>query len=68
MGTIAKSTDQHLLASLVRYVETKCLLAGVTSSQGISLQSDHLNAYYGSAMRVVEDPSSAGFLRLQPYS
>jgi 5-methylthioadenosine/S-adenosylhomocysteine deaminase len=28
MGTIAKPTDPHLLASLVRYVETKCLLAG----------------------------------------
>ena len=61
MGTIAKSTDPHLLASLVRYVETKCLLAGVTSSQGISLQSDHLNAYYGSAMRVVEDPPERRF-------
>jgi len=61
MGTIARSTDPHLLASLVRYVETKCLLAGVTSSQGISLQSDHLNAYYGSAMRVVEDPSERRF-------
>jgi 5-methylthioadenosine/S-adenosylhomocysteine deaminase len=61
MGTIAKSTDPHLLASLVRYVETKCLLAGVTSSQGISLQSDHLNAYYGSAMRVVEDPTERRF-------
>jgi len=37
MGTIARSSDPHLLAALVRYVETKCLLAGVTSSQGISL-------------------------------
>jgi cytosine/adenosine deaminase-related metal-dependent hydrolase len=63
MGTIAKSTDPHLLASLVRYVETKCLLAGVTSSQGISLQSEHLNAYYGSAMRVVEDPPERSFPR-----
>src|SRR6516164_8897886 len=61
MGTIAKSTDPHLLASLVRYVETKCLLAGVTSSQGISLQSDHLNAYYRGAMRVVEDPVERNF-------
>jgi hypothetical protein len=56
MGTIAQSRDPRLLASLVRYVETKCLLAGVTSSQGISLRSDHLNAYYRGAMRVVEDP------------
>src|SRR5215469_495640 len=63
MNTIAKSMDPHLLASLVRYVETKCLLAGVTSSQGISLQSDHLNAYYGSVMRVVEDPPERGFPR-----
>jgi len=56
MNTIAKSRDPHLLASLARYVETKCLLAGVTSSQGISLKSDQLDAYYRSAMRVVEDP------------
>jgi cytosine/adenosine deaminase-related metal-dependent hydrolase len=61
MGVIARSTDPHLLASLVRYVETKCLLAGVTSSQGISLQSDHLNAYYRGAMRVVEDPTERQF-------
>lgn len=61
MGTIARSTDPHLLAALVRCVETKCLLAGVTSSQGISLQSDHLNAYYRGAMRVVEDPDERQF-------
>jgi amidohydrolase family protein len=61
MGTIARSSDPHLLAALVRYVETKCLLAGVTSSQGISLQSDHLNAYYRGAMRVVEDPVERKF-------
>jgi cytosine/adenosine deaminase-related metal-dependent hydrolase len=61
MNTIAKSTDPRLLASLVRYVETKCLLAGVTSSQGISLKSDHLEAYYRSAMRVVEDPNDHQF-------
>jgi 5-methylthioadenosine/S-adenosylhomocysteine deaminase len=61
MGTIAKSTDPRLLASLVRYVETKCLLAGVTSSQGISLKSDQLDAYYRSAMRVVEDPADRQF-------
>ena len=61
MNTIAKSNDPHLLASLVRYVETKCLLAGVTSSQGISLKSDQLDAYYRSAMRVVEDPTEHQF-------
>ncbi|HEY1300447.1 MAG TPA: amidohydrolase family protein [Stellaceae bacterium] len=61
MGTIARSNDPHLLAALVRYVETKCLLGGVTSSQGISLQSEHLSAYYRGAMRVVEDPAEHGF-------
>jgi len=67
MNTIAKSMDPHLLASLVRYVETKCLLAGVTSSQGISLKSDHLNAYYGSVMRVVEDPAERRFPRASTH-
>jgi 5-methylthioadenosine/S-adenosylhomocysteine deaminase len=67
MNTIAKSMDPHLLASLVRYVETKCLLAGVTSSQGISLKSDHLNAYYGSVMRVVEDPPERRFPRASTH-
>ncbi len=61
MGTIARSSDPHLLASLVRHVETKCLLGGVTSSQGISLQSDHLSAYYRGAMRVVEGPTERQF-------
>ena len=61
MGTIARSSDPHLLASLVRYVETKCLLGGVASSQGISLQSEHLSAYYRGAMRVVEDPIERQF-------
>src|SRR5215472_1828114 len=67
MNTIAKSMDPHLLASLVRYVETKCLLAGVTSSQGISLKSDHLKAYYGSVMRVVEDPAERRFPRASTH-
>src|SRR5215472_18391788 len=57
MGVIAKSTDPHLLASLVRYVETKCLLGGVTTTQGISLKGDNLETYYKSAMRVVDDPA-----------
>jgi cytosine/adenosine deaminase-related metal-dependent hydrolase len=67
MGTIARSNDPHLLASLTRYVETKCLLGAVTSSQGISLQSEHLSAYYGSAMRVVEDPPEPLFPRASTH-
>jgi hypothetical protein len=61
MGVIAKSNDPRLLASLVRYVETKCLLGGVTTSQGISLKGDNLDTYYKSAMRVVEDPTDPKF-------
>src|ERR1051326_9382472 len=63
MGTIAKSNDPHLLAALVRYVETKCLLGGVTTSQGISLKGDHLETYFHSAMRVVDDPADKKFPR-----
>ena len=63
MGVIAKSNDPHLLASLVRYVETKCLLGGVTTSQGISLKGDNLDTYYKSAMRVVDDPGDPKFPR-----
>ena len=66
MGTIARSSDPRLLA-LVRYVETKCLLGGVTSSQGISLQSDQLDAYYRGAMRVVETRSNPGSQSLDPH-
>ena len=56
MATIAKSRDPKLLAALARYVETKCLLGGVTTSQGISLKADNLDSYYRGAIRVVEDP------------
>src|SRR5260370_2645405 len=58
MNTIAKSNDPHLLASLVRYVETKCLLAGVTTSQGISLNMHHLDPYYPRPMLLVTDPTN----------
>jgi cytosine/adenosine deaminase-related metal-dependent hydrolase len=63
MGVIAKSNDARLLAALVRYVETKCLLGGVTTSQGISLKGDNLDTYYKSAMRVVDDPGDPKFPR-----
>jgi cytosine/adenosine deaminase-related metal-dependent hydrolase len=61
MTTIAKSSDLRLLASLARYVETKCLFGGVSTSQGISLKSDHMEQSYRSAMRVVDDPGDPQF-------
>lgn len=47
-----------LPAAVVRYVECKCLLAGVTSSQGIELFSDAgVRRYYRGTLRVVESPN-----------
>src|SRR5262252_10506531 len=44
-----------LLASLVRYVECKCLLGGVTTSQGIMLNSNAgIRRYYRGLLRNVE--------------
>ncbi len=63
MGVIAQSNDPRLLAAVARYAETKCLLGGVTSSQGISLKADDLDTYYRSAMRVVDDPGDEQFPR-----
>ena len=63
MLILSKSTDPRVLAAIARFAETKCLLGGVTTSQGISLKSDRLQKYYHGAMRVVEDPSEPGFLK-----
>jgi cytosine/adenosine deaminase-related metal-dependent hydrolase len=46
MLQLSKSTDPRVLAAIARFAETKCLLGGVTASQGISLKSDHLQKYY----------------------
>ena len=43
--------------AVVRYVECKCLLAGVTTSQGISLYGVSPNRYYRGIVRNVESPS-----------
>jgi cytosine/adenosine deaminase-related metal-dependent hydrolase len=44
-----------LLPSLVRYVEAKCLLSGVTTSQGIRLYSNGgVSTYYRGVVRNVE--------------
>jgi len=63
MGVIARSSDPRLLAAVARYAETKCLVGGVTTSEGISLKGDNLDTYYHSAMRVVDDPGDPQFHR-----
>jgi 5-methylthioadenosine/S-adenosylhomocysteine deaminase len=40
--------------AITRFVECKCLLAGVTTSQGITLQSIHLERFYRGIVRNVE--------------
>jgi 5-methylthioadenosine/S-adenosylhomocysteine deaminase len=59
MQVIGQTPD--LLASVVRYVEVKCLIGGVTTSQGIELFSNHgLRRFYRGLVRNVEqtnDPS-----------
>ncbi len=45
------------MAPLVRYVEAKCLVAGVTTSQGIALYSDAgIRRFYQGVVRNVEEP------------
>ncbi len=43
--------------AVVRYVECKCLLSGVTTSQGISLYGVRVNKYYRGVVRNVEAPT-----------
>src|SRR5215467_13482621 len=67
MLLLSKSSDPRILAAIARYAETKCLLGGVTISQGISLKSDHLQKYYQGALRVVEDPTDNAFLKASTH-
>jgi cytosine/adenosine deaminase-related metal-dependent hydrolase len=54
MKTIGEATD--LLPALVRYVETKALVGGVTTTQGIALFSaPTLRRYYRGIVRNVEE-------------
>ncbi|MDI9396144.1 MAG: amidohydrolase family protein [Euryarchaeota archaeon] len=56
MRMLAKERTGYL-AALVRYVECKCLLAGVTTSQGITLASNAgVIKYYRGIVRNVEKP------------
>jgi imidazolonepropionase-like amidohydrolase len=56
MSAIALADNGTLLPALVRYVEAKCLIAGVTTSQGITLSnwSGTIHRYYKGALRTVE--------------
>jgi 5-methylthioadenosine/S-adenosylhomocysteine deaminase len=50
-------TTPGLLPALVRYVECKCLVAGVTTSQGIQLFSNAgARRYYQGTLRIAEAP------------
>jgi 5-methylthioadenosine/S-adenosylhomocysteine deaminase len=53
-------TAPGLTPAVVRYVECKCLLAGVTTSQGIALFSNTgISRYYQGTVRVAESPDDA---------
>jgi 5-methylthioadenosine/S-adenosylhomocysteine deaminase len=56
MAAIAVGDDGKLLPALVRYVESKCLVAGTTTSQGITLQkwSSEIRKYYKGVLRTAE--------------
>lgn len=55
-----------LLAPLVRYVECKCLLGGVTTSQGIMLNSNSgARRYYRGIVRNVEQTDDADLAEAQ---
>ena len=45
----------HYVPSIARYVEAKCLLSGVTTSQGLSLYGVGIQPYYRGLVRNVED-------------
>ena len=58
MTVIGKSPS--LLPPLIRYVEAKCLLSGVTTSQGIALFSNAgIRRFYRGIVRNVEDTDEA---------
>ena len=63
MAALAGSKDPQILPSLVRWVEAKCLVAGVTTSQGIRLASGpRIVRYYRGIVRNVESKSDSGLL------
>jgi hypothetical protein len=64
MTVIGKTPE--LLPALVRYVECKCLLGGVTTSQGIRLSSNAgVSRYYRGIVRNVEQTKEAALPEAQ---
>jgi len=58
MQVVGKTPE--LLPALIRYVESKCLFAGVTTSQGISLSSNAgIRRFYRGIVRNVEETDEA---------
>jgi len=55
MAVLGKTPD--FPEAIVRYVESKCLVAGVTASQGISLYGVGLSKFYRGIVRNVESPT-----------
>ncbi|HEY4159316.1 MAG TPA: amidohydrolase family protein [Polyangiaceae bacterium] len=63
MGAVGASNDHQVLPALVRWVEAKCLLAGVTTSQGIRLASSAKTPrYFKGLVRNAESPSNKELL------
>jgi cytosine/adenosine deaminase-related metal-dependent hydrolase len=57
-----------LMPALVRWVESKCLVAGVTTSQGIALSSDAgIRRFYKGVIRTAERPDRAGLPSAQSH-
>lgn len=70
MGVVGKYRDANgkpsLLAPLVRYVECKCLLGGVTTSQGIMLSSNAgIQRFYRGIVRNVEQTDDPDLFEAQ---
>jgi hypothetical protein len=70
MSVVGKYQDAHgkpsLLAPLVRYVECKCLLGGVTTSQGIMLSSNAgVQRFYRGIVRNVEQTDDPDLFEAQ---
>jgi 5-methylthioadenosine/S-adenosylhomocysteine deaminase len=62
MAVIGRAPEHDLVPALVRYVEAKCLVAGVTTSQGIALSSNAgIRTYYKGIVRNVEQPAEKAF-------
>lgn len=65
MGVLAR--HKEYITAIVRYVECKCLLGGVTTSQGIGLKGQNLTRYYRGVVRNVESGDDTGAnLRMPP--